>query len=94
MSPRLSVYLDATRAIAALVVLLSHFAYPRFTGGDYLIIRELNLGSDAVVIFFVLSGFVIAYTAENRDRLIGPLFVLLFPERTICGQSNNMLTTW
>lgn len=74
MSPRLSTYLDAMRALAAIIVLLSHFAYARFTDGYYLIIRELNLGSDAVVVFFVLSGFVIAYTAENRDRAIGRYF--------------------
>ena len=67
MSRGLSLYLDGLRALAALVVLLSHFAYARFTGGDYLIVRELNLGSDAVILFFVLSGFVIAYAADTRD---------------------------
>jgi peptidoglycan/LPS O-acetylase OafA/YrhL len=67
ISPRLSVYLDLLRAIAAFIVLLSHFAYPRFTGGDYLVIRDLNLGSDAVVVFFVLSGFVIAHTSRVKD---------------------------
>lgn len=67
MSPRLSVYLDLLRTIAAFVVLLSHFAYPRFTDGDYLFVRELNLGSDAVVIFFVLSGFVITHTSRVKD---------------------------
>ena len=67
LSPGLSVYLDGVRFFAALVVLLSHFAYTRFTGGDYLIIRELNLGSDAVVLFFVLSGFVIAFAAREKD---------------------------
>ena len=70
ISPRLSVYLDLLRAIAAFVVLLSHFAYPRFTGGDYLVIRDLNLGSDAVVVFFVLSGFVIAHTSRVKDLTI------------------------
>ena len=67
MSRSLSLYLDALRALAALVVLLSHFAYARFTDGRYLIIRDLNLGSDAVILFFVLSGFVIAFTRETKD---------------------------
>ena len=53
---------------AAFLVLLSHWAYPRFTGGSFLWIRELNLGSDAVVVFFVLSGLVIAFAAEKKDR--------------------------
>lgn len=67
MSPRFSVYLDAFRYIAALTVLISHFAYERFTEGRYIIVRELNLGSDAVVLFFVLSGLVIAFTASTKD---------------------------
>ncbi|HMQ57250.1 MAG TPA: acyltransferase [Rhizobiaceae bacterium] len=68
MNPRLSLHLDLMRALAALVVLASHFAYERFSGGALRELRDLNLGSDAVVVFFVLSGFVIAYAAETRDR--------------------------
>jgi len=64
-----SFYLNLLRFAAALVVLLSHFAYERFTRGDYLIIREWNLGSDAVVVFFVISGLVIAFAAREKDRV-------------------------
>ncbi len=71
MTARFSTYLDGLRFITAIVVLLSHFAYQRFSGGDYLALRELNLGSDAVVLFFVLSGFVIAYAGFERDRSAG-----------------------
>lgn len=71
MSRGLSGYLDALRVVAALVVLASHLAYPNFTDGVYLFLRELNLGSDAVVVFFVLSGLVIAYASENKDRTAG-----------------------
>ena len=42
MSRGLSLYLDALRTFAALIVFLSHFAYVRFTEGRYLLIRELN----------------------------------------------------
>jgi len=61
-----SVYLDAARLFAALVVVLTHLAYPRFSGGLLLPLR--TYGNDAVMIFFVLSGYVIAYTAATRDR--------------------------
>ncbi|SPJ29648.1 acyltransferase family protein [Falsiruegeria mediterranea] len=71
MTPGFSTYLNLLRFGAAMVVLLSHFAYPRFSGGDWMWVRELNLGSDAVVIFFVLSGFVIALTAERKDDTMG-----------------------
>jgi len=63
-----SIYLDALRFIAALVVLASHMGYSRFTDGKMLWIRDLNLGSDAVILFFVLSGFVIAWTTFQNRR--------------------------
>ncbi len=67
MTRGFSIYLDALRFGAAFVVLLSHFAYPRFTEGRWIWIRELNLGSDAVVVFFVLSGLVIAHVGLKRS---------------------------
>jgi len=71
MSPRLSYHLDLLRFIAAFIVLLSHFAYERFTQGYYAFIRDYNLGSDAVVVFFVLSGFVISFAAIEKDKTAG-----------------------
>lgn len=71
MTRSFSLYLDVLRIIAAVVVVISHIGYPRFTDGRWLWVRELNLGSDAVVVFFVLSGLVIAFTAETKDRTIG-----------------------
>lgn len=68
MTPGFSFYLNLLRFLAAFIVVLSHFAYERFTRGDYLYIRDWNLGSDAVIIFFVISGFVIAYTAREKDK--------------------------
>lgn len=67
MNRGFSNYLDVLRFGAAFVVLISHFAYPRFTDGRHLWVRELNLGSDAVVLFFVLSGLVIAFVAQTKD---------------------------
>lgn len=68
MTRGFSLYLDALRFLAALVVFASHMGYERFTNGNMQWIRDLNLGSDAVVVFFVLSGFVIAYTTLTKDR--------------------------
>lgn len=69
MTRGLSIWLDALRVFATLVVVLSHVAYPRFTRGDYIFIRELNIGSDGVILFFVISGLVIAYAAERDSSL-------------------------
>lgn len=70
MSPGFSLWLDALRAGAALTVLFGHMAHIRFTRGDYYVLREWNLASDAVIVFFVLSGIVIAAAAE-RDGGLG-----------------------
>ncbi len=66
MSPALSTYIEVVRLFAALVVFVHHASYPRFGGGW---IAPLGgYGHEAVVIFFVLSGFVIGYSHEVKDR--------------------------
>lgn len=69
MNRTTSIYLDLVRFLAAVVVLLTHLAYKRFTGG--LIIEWRTYGNDAVMVFFVLSGYVIAHTVATRDREFG-----------------------
>ena len=60
-----SVYLDLTRFLAAVMVVLAHFAYfgviPK---GAWGVLPEM--GREAVIVFFVLSGFVIASTVAER----------------------------
>jgi peptidoglycan/LPS O-acetylase OafA/YrhL len=66
MKPELSIYLDAVRFAAALVVFVSHFALQRLSGG---FLWQLNpYGHQAVAVFFVLSGFVIAHATDTRER--------------------------
>ncbi len=69
MSQGFSIWLDVLRAGAALTVLFGHMAHIRFTRGDYYVLRDLNVASDAVIVFFVLSGVVIAYAA-SRDATL------------------------
>ncbi len=68
MTRGFSVYLDIMRIVACLIVAASHLANLRYSGGSLYWIRRLDLGSDAVVIFFVLSGFLIAHTALKEGR--------------------------
>ena len=75
MNRTTSIYLDLVRFLAAVVVLLTHLAYKRFTGG--LIIEWRTYGNDAVMVFFVLSGYVIAHTVATRDRELVTAGVLL-----------------
>jgi peptidoglycan/LPS O-acetylase OafA/YrhL len=61
-----SVFLNAVRFSAALVVFLGHISGNRFSGGLlWPFGRFMDL---AVMIFFVLSGFVIAYVTEDHER--------------------------
>lgn len=65
MSRAMSVYLDLLRFLAAVAVFFHHL--PRVTpGDDYQLFA--SHGDDAVMVFFVLSGFVIAYVTEHKER--------------------------
>ncbi len=63
MSRAFSLYLDAVRFTAAMLVLLYHATAIHKTGTIF-----STLGHEGVVIFFVLSGFVIAYVADTRKQ--------------------------
>jgi peptidoglycan/LPS O-acetylase OafA/YrhL len=64
LSPRLSVGLDVARATAACYVVLHHVANARgWSNGTGLVFR---FGQEAVLIFFLLSGFVIFSNERTR----------------------------
>jgi len=63
--PELSVYLDVVRVSAAMVVFLGHLSGKRLTGG-FLWQFDAYM-SEAVTVFFVLSGFLIAYVTDGRE---------------------------
>ena len=65
MNKALSVYLDFTRFLAAMLVFFFHASYTRFDGQWLSAVGVY--GRDAVMAFFVLSGFVIAYVSNNRE---------------------------
>ena len=65
MTPLLSVWLDLARLAAALVVVLHH-VWP-------VLVPHHRLpwpGHHAVVVFFVLSGFVIAFVTDRRETTL------------------------
>jgi peptidoglycan/LPS O-acetylase OafA/YrhL len=66
LSRETSLYLDAVRFSAAFVVFLGHFATYAISGGVFWRIAPLR--HDAVIVFFVLSGFVIAYAVAKGEN--------------------------
>ena len=65
MPPAFSVYLDLLRTLAALAVFTNHFAPTRWWQ-DFTV--TYNIGFDVVILFFVLSGYLISYAADQIDK--------------------------
>ncbi|MFT3717467.1 acyltransferase family protein [Pseudorhodoferax sp.] len=72
MSPALSVYLDLLRFLAAAAVFLLHAGFHRISGGLPGLWHLSVFGDDAVMLFFVLSGFVIAHVAARGENRPAP----------------------
>ena len=73
MRQEISLYLDVVRFSAAMVVFLGHASGRAFTGG---LLWQLHpYLQTAVIMFFVLSGFVIGYVANTKERNIAEYWV-------------------
>jgi peptidoglycan/LPS O-acetylase OafA/YrhL len=68
MNKGLSTYLDLLRVGAAATVFLGHLSWEAISGGFLWQVQAY--GHSAVVIFFVLSGFVISYAAGTKERTL------------------------
>lgn len=65
MSPAFSIYLDLVRFLAACLVYVYH-SNQRWLVSDVLPLS--NYGHSAVIVFFVLSGFVIAWVTDEKEN--------------------------
>src|SRR5208282_1005131 len=64
MTKTTSVYLDGLRFMASVAVFFLHSTYQGFTGRW--LWQLVMFGEDAVMAFFILSGYVIAFCAEHK----------------------------
>jgi peptidoglycan/LPS O-acetylase OafA/YrhL len=68
MTRGLSLYLDLVRVVAAFMVPLCHFGLARNIEPSLAVFAPFEFwGHQAVVVFFVLSGFVISHAVASRD---------------------------
>jgi peptidoglycan/LPS O-acetylase OafA/YrhL len=67
MRKGLSIYLDLIRFLAALSVFLFHMGYGLFSGHPFFGAFE-QYGTVSVMIFFVLSGFVISFVRYTKEE--------------------------
>jgi peptidoglycan/LPS O-acetylase OafA/YrhL len=65
MSKHFSLYLDLVRFVAAVLVVVSHYTSHGMFGAAAKAAGH-NLGREAVIVFFILSGFVIAWTSAEK----------------------------
>ncbi len=66
MTKHTSLFLDLLRLAAALFVVASHASWKKISGG---VIPQFP-GHAAVMVFFVLSGYVVAYAVATRERTL------------------------
>lgn len=66
MSKGVSLYLDLVRFTAAIVVFFGHVARQTFTDG--FLWQAAAYMDTAVIVFFVLSGYVIAHVLDEKER--------------------------
>lgn len=73
MNPVFSIYLELARIVATLMVFVAHASIFYQPLAD---IKEvIKFGRDGVIIFFVLSGFVITWCANERDSSLSEFIV-------------------
>ncbi|KAB7892668.1 acyltransferase family protein [Poseidonibacter ostreae] len=74
MTKEVSLYFDLSRFIAAFLVMVYHFSYERFSGGLY----PMYFGHEAVIVFFILSGYVISFVADTKEDNFKSYFISRF----------------
>jgi len=68
VTKELSAYLNVLRILAALTVFLGHLSGRSVSGGFLWQIQPY--GHSAVIVFFVLSGFVIRYSVDEKEKTL------------------------
>lgn len=71
MNRNFSIYLDIVRFGAAFLVFFYHLSFPNF----FYLLPWVDVGHQAVIVFFVLSGYVIAYVSDTKNRDFGSYFI-------------------
>ncbi|RKT03758.1 peptidoglycan/LPS O-acetylase OafA/YrhL [Streptomyces sp. 3211.6] len=64
-------WLDALRGLAALVVALHHFGVLRMLPAGKIVGRNFDLGLFGVMLFFIVSGYIIPASLERRGDVRG-----------------------
>jgi len=76
VTKELSIYLDVMRTFSAFLIVFAHFSFTRFTSENLNYFHQF--GQTAVIIFFVLSGYVITYVVDIKEKTFKNYFISRF----------------
>lgn len=77
LSESFSLYLDCARFLACFAVVVTHFIQFNLVN-DRVSSYLPNLGREAVMLFFVLSGYVIAYSVDTQKTSLSDYLIARF----------------
>ncbi|CAI0934849.1 acyltransferase family protein [Serratia grimesii] len=60
-------YIDSIRGIAAISVVIAHFIVPIYGVDRFLFSHLLDIGKIGVVLFFIISGFIIPFSFKRNN---------------------------
>jgi peptidoglycan/LPS O-acetylase OafA/YrhL len=99
MKRDVSAFLDLTRTLAAFTVFLAHLSKPQFGGTALSAFGKLS--HSAVIVFFVLSGFVISWAAERdsaaREYILNRasrIYSVALPALALTWMTDNFLIAY
>ncbi|HGM7838215.1 TPA: acyltransferase family protein, partial [Serratia marcescens] len=71
-------YIDAIRGIAALSVVIAHFIVPIYGAENFVFSHVLDIGKIGVVLFFIISGFIIPFSFRRENGGVKAFFISRF----------------
>lgn len=71
-------YVDSIRGIAAISVVIAHFLVPIYGYDKFIFSHVFDLGKIGVVLFFIISGFIIPFSFRRENGGVQAFFISRF----------------
>lgn len=71
-------YIDSIRGIAAISVVIAHFMVPTYGYNNFIFSHILDIGKIGVVLFFIISGFIIPFSFKRENGGVAAFFISRF----------------
>ncbi|OJT47074.1 acyltransferase family protein [Serratia plymuthica] len=71
-------YVDSIRGIAAISVVIAHFLVPIYGYDEFVFSHVFDIGKIGVVLFFIISGFIIPFSFRRENGGVQAFFISRF----------------